>query len=123
MPTSAQINVKTATPFECLVWRLADHFPECDSIRPLDLPELTDDDIAVVLNFESGIGIDAARPAQWADILNSAIYTTAAERNAALAQNLRDALTHEVRDFLSGEVMVELANREHRYGGIVGAFA
>lgn len=112
MATAAQILDKSATPYQKLIWRIADGFTYDDSpIRPQDLPALTDDDMAVVLNHETGIGFDAARPIAYAEILNSSVYVTQIERDAALAQNLRAALTFEIRDFLCGDIDMELYHR------------
>lgn len=116
MPTAAQ--TATASSFKQLVWRLADQFPDCDSIREQDLPTLTDDDLSVTLNYEPGMAFDAARPSAWADILNSAVYTSQERRDAALANCLRDALTFEIRSFVCSEVNVELAYREQRFGHV-----
>lgn len=108
-------RITADTAYEALTQTIADDFPECDSIRPQDMRALTDDELAVILNAEPGVGHDAARPSHWADILNSSVLPTQAERDAALAQNLRAALLFEAREFLASDVNLELAQREQRY--------
>lgn len=111
MPTAAQILSKSATPYQNLVRRLTDAFPACDDISPCDVPTLTDDDLAVILNHESGVGIDACEPAHWAEIFNSAVYVTKAEKDAALARIIRTALMREARNFLYSDINAELLRR------------
>lgn len=105
------LRTPTLTALKTLVAALADSHEPGDSIRPADLRELTDDELAIVINHDDGIAYDAARPADWADILNSAVYVTHAERSAALATNLREALHFEVRTFLAAEVNTLLWER------------
>lgn len=108
-------RITADTAYDQLVQMLADDFPECDSIRPQDMRALTDDELAVILNAEPGVGHDAARPSHWADILNSSVLPTQAERDAALAQNLRAALLFEAREFLASDVNLELGFREQHH--------
>lgn len=99
------------TPYREIIVRLADHFTDGDHVHSQDLPQLTDDDLSVVLNHEDGIGFDACRPAAYADIYNSAVHLTRAAKLAALALCLDAAIQHEAREFVTADVNIELCNR------------
>lgn len=114
MPRTPQL-----TAYKALLTALAEAAEHAglEVIAPADLRPITDDELAVLLNHEEGLAFDAARPAEYADILNGVLYTSDEDRNAALGLSLRHSLTHEARTYLVGEVNVELENRMEPVGG------
>jgi len=97
--------------YKALIAALADAFGEDAYVAPQDLRPISDDELAVLLNHEPDLAIDACRPAEYADILNGVNYTNDEERNSALGMSLRHSLTKEARDFLAEDVNTELWRR------------
>lgn len=104
-------TAKNQTPYQLLVSQTTNSFTPGDTIRPADLPPLTDSQLAVILNEDTEVAYNATRPAELADILNSAVLSSPLERLSALGLMVRAALNFEARAYLCGDINTELYTR------------
>lgn len=111
MSRTAQLSA-----YKALIGALADSFEPGDHIQARDLRALTDDEISVVLNHDESAGDDAYAPRVCAEIYNSVLYTTHAERVHALGKALDEGILMNVREFLARDVTTELWERQEATG-------
>lgn len=89
--------------YQRLAATLAAHFAAGDHISTADLPQLSDDDMFVVLHMDNDLLLDQVDPSIYADIFGLS-HSTLAERTVALGEALRADALRSVREQLTRDV-------------------
>lgn len=104
------------TPYEALVARIADQFVPGDMLWPADLQTLSDAELAVVIEHQDQVAIDAFRPIDYAEVLNSAVYLTEQSKAMAFWTHLRSSAQAVARHLLASDVNTVLHSRSEPVG-------